>query len=241
MKRIAIVLLLIGAMAAPAVAGQIQVGYSGSTYGPYSTGSGGEFTFNPINPAGWLNVDSYGAYARDYGVTGTFQTFCLEGKENLSGYPYTYDAKLNFKAVEGGVGPAGDTLSVGTGWLYKQFATNIWEAGLSYGYTSGRLADALLLQYAIWWLEDEKGVSYNALNPYMKGAVDKFGSEAAAKVDGAWDYGVYAVNMWTTDNAGVVTNIQDGIFYTVPDGGTTLMLLGGVLMGLGALRRRFRQ
>ena len=27
---------------------------------------------------------------------------------------------------------------------------------------------------------------------------------------------------------------------TVPDGGTTLMLLGGALVGLGALRRKFR-
>ncbi len=29
-------------------------------------------------------------------------------------------------------------------------------------------------------------------------------------------------------------------FETVPDGGVTLMLLGGALVGLGALRRRFR-
>ena len=31
-----------------------------------------------------------------------------------------------------------------------------------------------------------------------------------------------------------------GMTATVPDGGTTAMLLGGALMGLGALRRKFR-
>jgi hypothetical protein len=35
-----------------------------------------------------------------------------------------------------------------------------------------------------------------------------------------------------TDNGRIVTN-------TVPDGGTTAMLLGGVLVGLGLLKRKF--
>ena len=226
-------------MASPAMAGQIQVGYPGSSYGPYQSGSGGEFTVNPLQ--GWLNIEGYGTYTRDYGVSGTFQTFCLEGKENLSGYDAIYEAKLNFNAVEGGVGPAGDPLSVGTGWLYRQFARNIWEAGLSYGYTSGRLTDASLFQQAIWWLEDEKGIGYNSANPYMAAVKAKFGSEANAKVGGAWDYGVYAVNMWKVVPGTTPALYQDVLYYTVPDGGTTVMLLGGVLMGLGALRRKFRQ
>jgi hypothetical protein len=52
--------------------------------------------------------------------------------------------------------------------------------------------------------------------------------------DGGWEYGVYAINMWLDGE-----DYQDGLVY-VPDGGATLMLLGGALMGLGALRRKFR-
>jgi hypothetical protein len=78
-------------------------------------------------------------------------------------------------------------------------------------------------------------------NVYINAVISHFGSADAAMADGADAYGVYALNLW----AGGV-DYQTQLFYKgggtvdVPDGGTTLMLLGGALVGLGALRRKFR-
>ena len=46
---------------------------------------------------------------------------------------------------------------------------------------------------------------------------------------------------WLRTNVDLNNNGQDfGAPLSVPDGGATLMLLGGALMGLGAMRRKFR-
>jgi hypothetical protein len=52
-------------------------------------------------------------------------------------------------------------------------------------------------------------------------------------------YGWFDYNQFSSlaiDNAELRTNPSG----SVPDGGTTLVLLGGALTGLGALRRKFR-
>jgi len=240
MKRALIVVGLVLLLASAALADQVQVGYPGSFYGPYQTGVGGEFTLTPLNPTGWLDLSNYASAAR---VGGGFQTFCLEGSEFIGGYSSTYNASMNRNAVWGGIGPSGDPLSVGTGWLYSQFATSDWESGygLSYNYTSvsGRRADADLFQKAIWWLEGEESVSYNASNKFMAAVVARFGSRTAAKADGGWLYGVYALNL-TTANGG---RVQDQLYFSgipVPDGGATIALLGLAIAGLGIMSRRFR-
>jgi len=222
------------------MADQVRVGYPGSGYGPYQTGIGGEFTLTPTNPTGWLDLSYYGAGARNArGSTGSFQTFCLEGGENIYPYNALYNAVVQRNAVGGGVGPAGDPLSVGTGWLYSQFASGNWVTGLSYEYTdlSGRRTDADLFQKAIWWLEGEEGITYSAGNKYMLAVVSQFGDGATA--DGAWHYGVYALHL-TSLNGGPV---QDQLYYSgvpVPDGGATVMLLGAAMAGLGFISRKFR-
>jgi len=85
MKKLLIMLGLITMLASFAMAGQVQVGYLGSGYGAYQSGFGGEFTLTPINPAGWLDLSSYDARAKDVGVSGSFQTFCIDGVDNI--YP----------------------------------------------------------------------------------------------------------------------------------------------------------
>ena len=50
MRKLGLVALMVAALASPAVAGQVQVGFAGSNYGPYQTGVGGEFTINPPGP-----------------------------------------------------------------------------------------------------------------------------------------------------------------------------------------------
>jgi hypothetical protein len=44
---------------------------------------------------------------------------------------------------------------------------------------------------------------------------------------------------WLSPN-GNDPNVMQGLLTSVPDGGMTLMLLGGTLVGVGTLRRKFR-
>jgi hypothetical protein len=237
--------------------GKIQVGYSGSSYGPYQTNQGGEFTYNPYT--GWLDLSGYNSNAatktKNIGVGGTFQTFCIEGGEYLYGFDNKYDAVISTKAMDGGVTPAGqgDPISVGTGWLYSQFAQGTLA---NFHYQTGRAgstgSSADLLQKAIWWLEGEESISYNSGNIFMSSVVNYFGAlhnlgvlntldklaqaQAFAKADGGSTYGVYAINMYQSGNLR-----QDGLYYhPVPDGGATIMLLGLALGGISLISSRLR-
>jgi hypothetical protein len=241
------------ALASPAMADQIQVGFLGSPFGPYQAGSGGEFTLNDVNgnPAdSWLNLSGYVAgTTSNFGSITSFQTFCIEETEFISGYSI-YNAQLNANAMFGSVGsPIGDPVSAGTGWLYSQFAKGVLGSYAYSGTTANRKASADLLQKAIWWLEGEPGVAFNAGNVYMAAVVAQFGnSQSAAQANGGATYGVYAVNLWT----GIDPNqnrAQDQLYYrdpgiattAVPDGGTTLALLGMALCGMAILSRRFQR
>ena len=237
MKKLLFMLGLILMLASVAMADQVQVGYPGSGYGPYEAFPGGEFTLTPINPTGWLDLSSYGAQARNAGgSSGSFQTFCISGVDNI--YPNgVYNAEVSRNAIRSNTGSGGDPVSVGTGWLYSQFASGNWENNLTYNYSgtaNERRADAFLLQQAIWWLEGQEGVSYSSANKYMLAVMNKFGSDAQA--DGGWEYGVYALNL-TTDNGG---RIQSQLYYHVPDTGATIALLGFAVVGLALVSSRLR-
>ena len=233
MKRIIFVLLLVAALAQPAMAGTIK---SLATMGPYAAGSGGEFTL--------LVVEGFGLNGYNDPLTknvlqqGTFQTFCLE----LHEYMYTnttFNAVKNTNAVKGGVlDPAGDPLSLGTGWLYSQFAAGTLDGYFVDPQFATRKAAAAALQNTIWWLEEE-GVA-NPGNYFSNLVSAKFLNPRATDIGST--YGVYALNL--TQGQARPVDRQDVLYYdpqTVPDGGTTLMLLGGALMGLGALSRKFRR
>jgi len=240
MKRLPFTLLLVLALASPALAGQVQVGYSGSNYGMFQTGSGGEFTLNVLTSG--LNTSGYFFGAgdtgtMDIGVTGTFQSFCLEETEYIYPYPSSPFVDVNSRAVDGGVGPAGDPISYGTTYLYSRFATGALAAD-GYNYGAGRATSAGQLQEAIWGLEGE--AAYNFSNPYIVIVDGLFGGQAGAQADApVGNYGVYVLNLWGDENR--TGHMQDQLYHaSVPDGGATLTLLGGVLMGLGALRRKLR-
>jgi hypothetical protein len=227
MKKNLILGLLVCAITVPSgMASQVK---TGSSWGSFQNGVGGEFALTSID----LDISSYVSPA---GTATTFQTFCVENSipAEYINLNTTYNVTVNTAAVYGGNGggPLGDPLSSGTGWLYQQFAT-----GQLAGYfTSSRQVNAGLLQNAFWWLEDEAGLSYNPNNIFMKAVVDFFGSEEAAKADGAAQYGVYALNMTTTSGA----RAQDQLYYSVPDGGLTLMLLGMGMSCMTLVARRIR-
>ncbi|MBP7051966.1 MAG: hypothetical protein KBE65_13210 [Phycisphaerae bacterium] len=232
MRKLLFIGVLCAVVASPALADlTLQIGYSGSNYGPYQTGLGGEFT---VNPSGWDPLPYYAddKDLKDVGVDGTFQTFCLERLETISAYPSEYAVVLSDSAVYGGVGGA-DPLSIGTAWLYKQFQ----DGTLDYAYdgtTAERKYDADLLQKAIWWLEGEKD---GAENKYTALAISQFGSAANAKADNDGAYAVRVMNLWDKNYVGVLGHQHQDLLVCVPVPGA--VLLG--LLGLGYAGRRLRK
>lgn len=227
MKRLIITLAVVALLSTSAFAATtVQIGYSGSAYGMYQAGTGGEFT---VLPGGWSPLDLYSANTKNIGVAGTFQTFCLEMLETINGYPATYNVVVNDKAIYGGVGPAGDPLSIGTAWLYHEFQIEGLKAYAYTGSEAEREASALSLQKAIWILEDEMAYESNA---YIDLVVAKYGSLANAKLDNNGAIGVAVLNLY--DDAG---GRHQDLLVCVPAPGA--ILLGGIGVCLvGWLRRK---
>ncbi|HTV01345.1 MAG TPA: VPDSG-CTERM sorting domain-containing protein [Luteitalea sp.] len=224
--------LLLAGSATSAVAGPIgdEGSFQQTRQSGYYTGNGGEFTVYGFGSS--LNVTGYTSASSNIGsMDPSFQTFCLESSEYAASPSYF---KVNSAAVGGGNEAVGgkDPISVGTAWLYTQFATGT----LNNYFTGDRTVKAGQLQQAIWWLEGEDGNQDLMTNQFYSAAVTFFGSAAAAQADAQAGYlGVYVLNNYT--NAARTEKAQD-FLYRVPDGGTTLMLLGAALVGLRGLRRK---
>lgn len=197
----------------------------------YTSPPGGEYHATPsADIAGVLAA--YSPLAKD--ATG-FQTFCLEANEHFTPGK-AYVAVMNDRAIAGGgnayhaaVTPGADILSLGTTWLYRQFAQGTLP-GYTYAYGAGRVASALVLQEAIWGLEDE--IPLNLANPYVIAAYGAFVDPLADAPAGA--YGVSALNLTLKDG----TLKQDVLVFTTPDGGASVALLGVALATLGIIGRR---
>jgi hypothetical protein len=202
---------------------------------------GGEFT---VNNSG-LSMSSYAAATI---VNGGFETFCMEYGEHFSpGGTYTYTLG---NAATGGDLPSGsDPISMGTAWLYSQFAKGTLS-GYSYATTgSSRVASALDLQLAFWYLEDETGTSpayttfavdhpgFNpSTNAFITAALTQFGGLAGARADANGMFGVSVLNL--TSNEGQTNNQSQLYLNPVPDSGATVALLGLAMIGLVGFRRK---
>jgi len=229
----AVTLALFASVAAVASANSLTIGITNGYYANNGTG-GGEFTVTS-NDAQLLNIrNNYNAKAI---VNGGFETFCLEiNEEFYSGNSYTY--ALSDAAKSGGAGGAvngKDPVSVGSAWLYSQFAAGTL-AGYNYTSGLGRQASAGLLQNAIWWLEDEIKLADPYSNTFLSAALNHFGGINSAKSDNQGAYAVGVINL------GVNSGNQDQIvLLPVPDGGATIALFGAALLALAAVRRRQSQ
>jgi hypothetical protein len=203
-------------------------------YGPYQTGSGGEFTlYSPDLP-----VSQYYSLAMDQDTADAepnFQTFCVEGTVYI--YPWTtYDATLTGRST------LGDPLTKGVAWLYYQFASGgNFDGDATYNYGANRSATAAELQDAIWAFMGQEGQTFanNSGNPFLMAAEDQFGglSGADARAHRGYD-GTYILDLW--NGSPCLDNPGQGQLYwkPCPDGGTTMMLLGSCLAGLAWLRRK---
>jgi len=205
----------------------------GGGFGVFQYLNGGEFTLqvdNDLMPV----LNYYSPLTSNQGNTrNTFQSFCLELDEAIKPNT-TYNVAISNAAIGGGVGGAtngADPISLGTAWLYSQFAKGTLVGYNFAGTVAERKASAFDLQYALWWLEDEK--AYDASNIFIQAAIAMFSDEATAKADSLGAYNVMALNL--TDDAG---NLFQDQLVVVPIP-SAIWLLGTAIMGLIGVRRRF--
>lgn len=163
--------------------------------------------------ADYGNANGGGAYKAVTSSLGTFDTFCLN-----SGVPFTAGVTYNFQssdsAVPGGPGNiiTPDPLSIGTAYLYSQFAHGV--AGFF-----GTPTIANDLQAAIWWLEGE---ALGAKNHFITDAETLFGwtdAQIQANANGA--YGVIALNLWDANGSSTNPNKQP-MLAIVPEPSTVI-------------------
>jgi hypothetical protein len=261
-KSFYVILTLAGMVAAPNLFAGMSVtlldnGYlNNNPANAYSQGNGGEF--RAVGDAGLDSIVNWNAYATTTSgkISSTvdnpswgynsgldndsyFQTFCVEFNEEFTpGTPYSVSVSPN--AMYGGQKPptTGDPISIGTAWLYRQFAagtlfgvdTSGNKVFYDYSYGSGRQNSAGALQQAIWYLEGESnGSSDGVSGDFIREAKSVLGGDITRDANGA--YGVYALNL------GSPGQVQDQLVIAVPEPATILGALALLIpLGAGTIR-----
>jgi len=220
MKRLLIVGALVGLVAVPITkAAEITAWQTSGA----SWGEGGELS--AYGEPGNTELGFTGQYAKD-GIG--YQTFCIEVADEFS--PGTY-----YNYTLGQTDHNGRPLTLGAAFLFSQFEQGSLP-GYNYTYGGGREATAGELQAAIWYFQYDQSESYLPLgtphnNPFTDYAINLLGAAAASGASG----GAYDVEVLQLASG------QDWLAVVpdpVPDGGSTLGLLGGAFMAVMALRRR---
>jgi len=253
---------------------QMQSGgviYGGDTLSTVSTDTadGGEFTLIPSDSS---LLAAYSPLAKvtdpDSGLVGDvgFESFCLE-----TGLSYPIPPGIPTNPLNYVVSPnilnapsyqPGQTITLGTAWLYSQFALGTLTGyaytgqaamfnGSTFSWYSARADDAAYLQAAIWYLESQPGVTYTAAggssNPFLNLLTASTGSGGlglssitSAFASDPGGYGVQVMNIGTTGTYQYQAQlVLDPQTTGAPDGGTTVLLMGIAVGGLALFRRKF--
>ena len=252
-KGIAAALLLAGstmAFAEPSPTGTLTL----NTNGYSDSSGGGEFNVvgSGLSTTGYASTTGPGSFG-----AGTFETFCMAFNEDFApGNSFGYF--LSNTTYGNGTNP-NVPLTQGVAYLYSQFAKGSLQ-GYDYsnadnsgtGGFKSRADSALALQIAIWWAEGEDtGGVFNEGAPLPTGfsTVDNTYVTLLKGLGTTWsttaasnDYdGVQILVLTNTDSGhGSTPNSQPQLYYSVPDNGTTALLIGGSLLGLAMFRRRLK-
>lgn len=232
MKKLTLtVCLILGLliMAAPmAMADNYQIS-SFSNWGPYQTGTGGEFTLKPNADLSWvLNYYVAGVTSNLTGYPGSLQTFCVESGE----YIYlntTYDVTLSQTSAL-----TGTHLTKGAAYLYHEFQSGTLD-GYNYGGTvAERKASAAALQNTIWFF---MGIGSTHDTNFYNMGMDNGGT---APTDGT--EGVAIMNLWVPDTGHTHTIARQDqlVCVPVPEPGI-LILLGIAMSAIGMASYRIRK
>jgi len=246
MKRLCVLAGLVGILATPAVQAQMQVTLYDDTLN-YSYGVGGEFDALPN--AALLSVNpTLAGYTPATAANPYFQTFCIETMEEFYAGT-TYNVTISQDIMyNGGQFPLGSPITMGTAWLYSQFAagTLIGSGPLPYDYTYGssRTATAGDLQQAIWYLQDEVGGLVNGSadgTAFYNAAVAALGvNNISDPANGA--YGVVALNLWVPNQDGSNgAGAQDQLMVVPEPSAASFGLLFLLPLGLNKVRAFFRK
>lgn len=228
----------------------------------YAAGQGGEFRIEPDAGFNLSNV-MYAPSTRNQGVSGSFQSFCIEVGEHIYDNSHikvseTYVDGTPGSHAYGGGGdhegpPPGDNLGSRTAYLYQQFALGMLS-GYTYGSTpSGGLSrseTAGVLQRVIWALEDEGGYQAGGFVQETTGFYGvQLDKEAEVDLANYW-YSNMDIGSWTgIGNVRVLQlygsyvagtyscNRQDQLYLAVPV--PAAVLLG--MLGLGAAGLKLRK
>lgn len=241
MKKLCLLVGLAGVLTVSGVRAQLQVTLYQNTSN-YSYGDGGEF--NAVPNAALLSVNPtlsgyVAATADPTAANPNFQTFCIETMEYFSPGG-TYDVTISQDVMyDGGLFPDGEAITMGTAWLYSQFAAgtlNPISEPYDYTYGSGRVSTAGDLQQALWYLQGEQPLVGNGANgtDYYNAAVAALGANINNPSDGA--YGVVALNLWDPNNSDAPSQDQ---LMIVPEPATLALVgLSGLATFLSIRRRK---
>jgi len=216
----------------------------------YDWWGGGEFTAN--NTTQDFITGNYSSKAV---LNGGFETFCIEtGVEFYPGRTYNYTLGSVAQPIPATGAGSAIPLSLGAAYLYYEFA----KGSLSdFDYVDTlpngtRANDDHLLQAAIWAFQG--GQSYGSYpvptqenNKFYTDAISALGGLTQA--DGANNgfYDVEILQMWNgtpgvganaAQNQLVLAKNDGPVPHPVPDGGMTVTLLAGALVGLVAMGRK---